>query len=67
MRLESLQIGVSDLIVCTAERLSGGEEIERDNAGLLHRLISVGAGRRRSSVVERPAPGRMGVHRYSVA
>lgn len=60
-RLDSLDVGVSDLIACTAERLSGGEEIERDNAGLMWRLI--GAGRRRSSF-ERPVTGRQ---RFSIS
>jgi len=61
-RLDSLDVGVSDLIACTAERLSGGEEIERDNSGLMWRLI--GAGLHRSSV---DRPSLSGLHRFSIS
>lgn len=63
-RLDALELGVSDLIACTADRLSGGEEIERDNSGLLWRLIGADAGRRRRSSVERPA--LLARHRFSI-
>ena len=64
-------MGVSDLIACTADRLSGGEEIERENAGLMWRLIGAGPGmgqraaRRSSGVMERPTV--TGLHRFSIS
>ena len=75
VRLESLDVGVSDLIACTADLLSGGEEIERENAGLMWRLIgaspSVGVGqirgpRRSSGVIQEPLHPELQLHRFSI-
>ncbi|RXK38273.1 hypothetical protein M231_04446 [Tremella mesenterica] len=38
-RLDVIDGGVGDLISCVAERLEGGEEVEREEANLLWRLI----------------------------
>lgn len=45
-RPDHLDTGVGDLLASVAERLQGGEEIEREDAGLLWRLCGQGKGRR---------------------